>query len=113
MLKQLRIEKNMKQREVAKAVGISEMVLSLIESGQVLPTYEIAQKITATLGCNIASIYTAKEKKLLKTENQASKGQYNLHGRLDTFDKTIVKRNGYRSINAWLNDCYKKLEERK
>lgn len=113
MLKRFRIEKGLTQKELAKAVGTSDMILSLIESGQVLPTYEIAQKLTATLDCNIESIYTAKEQKLLKTENQASKGQYNLHGRLDTFDKTIVKRNGYRSINAWLNDCYKKLEERK
>lgn len=113
MLKQLRLNKGLTQRDVAKSVGTSEMILSLIESGKVLPTYETALKLANTLGCELASIYTQKERKALKTEIKTNNGKYNLHGRLDKFDKEIIKRNGYRSINSWLNDCYKKLEETK
>ena len=109
-LKTMRLSKGIKQRELAESIGISEMVLSLIENNQVLPKPETLQKIALKLECNIEDIYTAKELKLLKAKKTTVKGDYNLHGRLDEFDKNVIYASGFKSINSWINDCYTKLK---
>ena len=68
-LKELRIKKNLKQYELAKAIGVSTMLYSLIETNQCLPTPKILKSLVTTLQCNTADIYSPNELNALKERN--------------------------------------------
>ena len=113
-LKELRIKKNLKQYELAKAIGVSTMLYSLIETNQCLPTPKILKSLVTTLGCTTADIYSPNELNALK-ERITTNGTYNLHGRLpEDAKKVITKENlqlaGYKSLNQWIESNYRELE---
>ena len=113
-LKELRIKKNLKQYELAKAIGVSTMLYSLIETNQCLPTPKILKLLVTTLQCNTADIYSPNELNALKERNTTN-CTYNLHGRLpikakDTITKDNLKLAGYKSLNHWIESSYRELE---
>jgi len=49
-IKELRVEKNMTQNDVAKAVGVSMMTYQLWERGSMKPSADNAKKLKETIG---------------------------------------------------------------
>ena len=113
-LKQIRISKNLKQYEVAKSIGVSTMLYSLIETNQCLPTPEVLKSLVKTLGCETADIYSPKELNALKERNKTN-GSYNLHGRLPKSAKQVLTKEnlksvGYKDLNDWLTHEFGNME---
>lgn len=48
-LTMLRIEKNLKQSELAREIGKSRSTLSLYETGKIIPSYDIVLKLKEIL----------------------------------------------------------------
>lgn len=55
-MKNVRIQKNMSIREVAKKAGVSELLLSDIESGKKIPNTQLINSISKILGVSIEAI---------------------------------------------------------
>ena len=56
-LKELRTKKNLKQREVAEAVGITTSYYGMIELGKREPSLELALRISRYFGLKIEDIF--------------------------------------------------------
>ncbi|UVI31229.1 helix-turn-helix transcriptional regulator [Paenibacillus spongiae] len=56
-LKVIFAERNIKQREFAQKVGISETTLSSLVNGKQLPTLEVGYRIAEELDLNIMEIW--------------------------------------------------------
>lgn len=57
MLEAIRREKNMTQKEVAEAVGITQVSYSNIENGKRRPSVSTAKRIAAVLGFDWTEFY--------------------------------------------------------
>ena len=55
-------ERELKQREFAKSVGISEATLSALVGGKQLPTLEVAYRIAEKLDFNVMDIWVRTDK---------------------------------------------------
>lgn len=110
-VRELREKKGIRQCELAAIVGLSAPALSMIETGQVLPTQETAKKLILALDSPTVDNHTTKPQIFLKTEMRALKRGINIHGRLKwEFDPSIFKKAGYMNMNHWINDCYALLK---
>jgi len=56
-LKRIRIERNLKQCQLAKDAGVSTFSLSRYENGWMLPSLTNAIKIAQTLECNVDVVF--------------------------------------------------------
>lgn len=56
-IKAARIEKNMTQTELAKAVGISRQTINAIEQGEHNPSLKLCRKICRTLGRTLDQLF--------------------------------------------------------
>ncbi len=52
-IKARRIEKNMKQAELARKVGITQSMLCQIERGTKVPTLPLSKELAEVLGCDV------------------------------------------------------------
>ena len=50
---EMRKKKNLTMRQLADSVGITESMVSLIESGQRCPSVKVLRRIAAALGCTL------------------------------------------------------------
>ncbi len=62
-LKQIRINKGLEQKEIAKKIGKSQVCYYYIESGQRNPSVELAQKIADVLEFEWTMFYPRKKKR--------------------------------------------------
>lgn len=69
-IKEYRKIKNMTQKEVASALGVSRKTLNLIESGSVTPRIDIAYKLSLILDATIESLFYNDEYKTLCFKKQ-------------------------------------------
>ena len=56
-IKIARIQCDMKQEDLAKAVGVTRQTIGLIESGNYNPSLKICIKICKTLGCTLNDLF--------------------------------------------------------
>ena len=56
-LKVARVEKNMTQKELAQAVGISRQTMNAIESGEYNPTIKLCRKISRLLEKSLDDLF--------------------------------------------------------
>lgn len=56
-LKVARVEKNMTQKELAQAVGISRQTMNAIESGEYNPTIKLCRKICRLLEKSLDDLF--------------------------------------------------------
>ena len=56
-LKVARVEKDMTQKELAQAVGISRQTMNAIESGEYNPTIKLCRKICRILGRSLDDLF--------------------------------------------------------
>ncbi len=56
-LKQLRIDKEMTQKDLSEKIGVSQQQVSLYESGEVLPSMKVALKIADALDSTLDEIF--------------------------------------------------------
>ncbi len=52
-IKARRIEKNMKQAELARKVGITQSMICQIERGTKVPTLPLSKELAEVLGCDV------------------------------------------------------------
>jgi len=110
-IRERRLEKGMTQKQLAQATGTNEMIISLLESEQVLPTRKLAIKIAMALDYISPIDEMRNAVNALKDQPEALHGKYHLHGRLyERPDHSLFKRAGYRSMNAWVNTQYFNLK---
>jgi len=120
-LRELRIEKGLKQNEFAKLVGVSNMCMCLIENYKCLPIPETMEEMCKVLDCDVNKIYEPHEiaLQMVKTEQKRSEksnknGMYhltvNLPKRARKFFKNNLSKLGFKNITEWVNYCFEKLE---
>lgn len=56
-LKSLRVERGLKQSDLAKIVGVATSTIGMIEAGKRVPSLELAYKIAKFYGKNIEEIF--------------------------------------------------------
>ena len=56
-IKIARIQCDMKQEDLAKAVGVTRQTIGLIESGNYNPSLKICIQICKTLGCTLNDLF--------------------------------------------------------
>lgn len=117
-LKEKRLEKEIKQKDLAEAIGTNEAMLSRFENHKCLPIPTMMDKILEELNCEISDIYEDNEvfyKKKKKGSPKKEKQVYKLTVRLpvevrDLLDKALPKC-GYRNITAWIDRCVERLKK--
>lgn len=117
-LKEKRLEKEIKQKDLAEAIGTNEAMLSRFENYKCLPTPPMMDSLTKELGCEISDIYEDNEvfyKKKKVGGKKKEKGVYKLTVRLpievrDLLEKALPKC-GYRNITAWIDRCVERLKK--
>lgn len=120
-LRELRIEKGLKQNEFAKLVGVSNMCMCLIENYKCLPTPTAMEEMCKVLECDVNSIYEPYEIALKKAkisqingDKSNTKQMYhltvNLPKRARKFFKNNLSKLGFKNITEWVNYCFEKLE---
>ena len=57
-MKELRKERGLTIKALADAAGVSERHIAFIESGDRLPSLDVALKISSTLGCSVEKIFS-------------------------------------------------------
>lgn len=60
-IKQMRIDKNMSQRELAARSGVSVQMVSMVETGHRRPSVPTAQKIASVLGFDWTEFFEEEE----------------------------------------------------
>ena len=56
-IKQRRLEKKLKQKELSQLAGITAAAISYYENGKRLPTVDNARKLAKALDCTIDDLY--------------------------------------------------------
>ena len=117
-LKEMRLQRGIQQKELARASGLDEPTLSKIENSRVLPTPETLLLILNALDCNISDIYskkeiTFKEAKAVEKSEKPAASCYKVTVRMPTERKeglqAALKGCGYSSITQWLTRCTEDL----
>lgn len=121
-LRELRIQKGLKQNEFARLVGVSNMCMCLLENYKCLPVPQAMEEMCKVLDCESSDIYERHEI-ALKVSQKHSKNNANnidsdvyrmtanLPRRAQQFFKDNLQKLGYKSITEWANSCFEKLEK--
>jgi DNA-binding XRE family transcriptional regulator len=136
-LKGIRIQRGIKQKELAQSIGKDEPFLSRLEQYVYLPTPEVAKALCEQLNVSILDIYAREECDLLQlcsrngatgnVTEDSSRGAcrspsprepkiYRLSVRIprhkfeNILAKEILRKCGYRSITHWIDCCLNRLE---
>lgn len=122
-LKEIRCAKGRQQKELAKAIGTDESMLSKFENYRCLPIPPMMKKLLDELGLKrVEEIYEPHEiyfqlasVRASITKKKKKSDIYKLtatlpKGAKELFDKAL-KPLGYRSITDWVKHCFEKLED--
>ena len=119
-LREIRISKNRQQKELAKAIGTDEPMMSKFENYKCLPIPTMMKKLTDELGCSVDDIYEPHEvyyqdgKPKVVEKQKKTLSVYNLSVRLPrearSFFKKALKKCGFKDITAWIVWCYERLQ---
>lgn len=121
-LREIRIREGRQQKELGRAIGTDEPMMSRFENYKCLPVPEMMEKLTKELNCGIEDIYEPHEiylqvKKKPQTANKDSperERRYNLSVRLPAEEKDFLKRAvkacGYKDITDWISRCLDNLK---
>ena len=118
-LREIRISKHRQQKELAKAIGTDESMLSKFENYKCLPIPPMMKKLTEELGCGVDDIYEPHEvyyqdKPQVIEKTKKTPSVYNLSVRLPkeakSFFKKALKKCGFKDITAWIVWCYERLQ---
>jgi len=66
IIEEIRKERNMSQRELAEKLGINRSLLSHIETGKVLPTFDKLLEIARILNCLITDLYNEEDLEVIE-----------------------------------------------
>ncbi len=119
-LKEKRVEKNKKQEELAKTIGVDVPMLSRFENYQCLPVPKTMDKILTALDCELEDIYEphevyVKPRKARKCSDEAD--IYKITVRLPKEArreiKNALKTCGYKDVTYWIWRCYERLLKQK
>jgi len=67
-IKELRENRDISQQELANRININRSILSHIETGKILPTFEMLLRIARELDCLVSDLY--KNNELQRIKNQ-------------------------------------------
>lgn len=116
-IRELRIAKNLQQKELAESIGTDESMMSKIERFHCLPIPDMMTKLTDALDCKVDDIYEPIEV-LFKMPKQSKKrnrrNTYHMSVYLPAeaksfFHKALPKL-GYKDITEWVTIGYEKLK---
>ena len=65
LLKDLRIELEMTQKQLANKININRVFLSKIERNELLPSYDLALKIARVLNCQYIDLFCNEDLELI------------------------------------------------
>ena len=115
-LKEKRIEKNLKQSELAEKIGVDVPMMSRLETYQCLPVPDTMDKITQALECDVEDIYEPHEiyvKPRAPRKASAEKEIYKITVRLPKDARKEIKEAlkvcGYKDVTYWIWRCYERL----
>lgn len=120
-LKETRIAKGRQQKELAKAIGTDEPMMSKFENYKCLPVPAMMTLLVKELGCSIEDIYEPHE--IYTQTSKPSKGKrkrktdvYRLTAELpeearEFLNSGALQECGFKDITAWVNWCYERLKE--
>lgn len=121
-LRAMRIRKGRQQKELAKAIGTDEPMMSKFENYKCLPIPPMMTALCRELGCEVEDIYEPHEiflsspkatVKVAKRERK-KKDYYNLTVNLPPearkFFKDALQKCGFKDITAWVNHCFERLK---
>lgn len=120
-LRELRMQKGLKQNEFAKLVGVSNMCMCLIENYKCLPVPQDMEEMCKVLDCEVDKIYEPYEIALKKiktrqfaVDKNSNRQMYhltaNLPNRARKFFKNNLSKLGFKNITEWVNYCFERLE---
>ena len=66
IIEEIRKERNISQRELAEKLGINRSLLSHIETGKVLPTFDKLLEIARILNCLITDLYNEEDLEVIE-----------------------------------------------
>ena len=118
-LKEIRVAKGRQQKELAKAIGVDEPMISRFEHYKCLPTPPTMELLLKELNCSIKDIYKPNEIYIKPKNNAESKAKeediyhltVNLPGEAREIFKNALKKCGYKDITYWVYRCYERLKK--
>lgn len=129
-LKDVRLSKGIKAKELGIKVGTDEAMMSRFENYKCLPTPPTMEKICKELGCEVLDLYdrnevvydsvvktalesSTDEKRAKRNEKKRSKNVYHLTVELPPeardFFKYHLEEMGYKDITDWANQMFSRL----
>ena len=119
-LRELRQAAGKQQKELAKAIGTDEPMISKFENYKCLPIPPMMKKLTDELSCCVDDIYEPYEvyyqnsKPTVAKKSKNTLSVYKLSVRLPkeakSFFKKALKKCGFKDITAWVLWCYERLQ---
>lgn len=119
-LREIRISRNKQQKELAKAVGTDEPMLSKFEHYKCLPIPSMMKDLCRELECEATDIYEPNEMyyqggiKVSSSKTRKQSEVYHLTVNLppearEVF-KNALKKCGYKDITYWVYRCFERLK---
>lgn len=119
-VKEKRIEKNLKQSELAEKIGIDVPSMSRIEQYKCLPIPQTMDKLVKALECEVEDIYEPHEiyvkpraQRKASTEQEIYKITVRLPKNARKEIKDALKVCGYKDVTYWIWRCYERLLNQK
>lgn len=119
-LKEKRVEKNIKQSELADTIGVDVHMMSRFETYQCLPVPNTMDKLLNALDCELEDIYEPHEvyikpRKVKRCSDEAD--IYKITVRLPKEARAEIKQAlktcGYKDVTYWVWRCYERLLKQK
>lgn len=104
-LRAMRIRKGRQQKELAKAIGTDEPMMSKFENYKCLPIPPMMKALCDELGCEVGDIYEPHEIFLT-----SPKVTVNLPPEAREFFKEALGKCGFKDITSWVNHCFERLK---
>lgn len=116
-LKQVRLAKGRKAKELALSIGTDEPLMSKFENYKCLPIPPMMEKLCKELECQPTDLYEKEEMYYIgsrkSTATKKKKNIYHLSVELPNeareFFKSHIKEMGYSDITDWANQCFSRL----
>ena len=120
-LKEVRLQKGLQQKDVAKAIGTDEPMMSKFENYKCLPIPPMLRLLLKVLDCEIRDLYEPNEiyAQLVSAPMRKRKRRsdvYRLTAELPEEARAFLNGGalqelGFKDITAWVNDCYEQLKK--
>ena len=120
-LKELRIAKGRQQKELGKAIGTDEPMISRFENYKCLPIPPMMNALLKELDCKLEDIYEPHEvysqiKTAPPKKRKRKSGVYRLTAELpeeakEFLNSGALQKLGFKDITAWANYCYERAKK--